>query len=498
MPRVPQYETVVDRKPLPGARLDTVASPELFTAGPRQAAGVLEGADRALAGSSKILQDMQDREDVDKTFRADTQLAERALAFELAQKQKTGEKAVDLLKQTEEFYTKAAGEIGNTLTNPRQKKLFEQSAAKRRLQTVDSMSTHEAEQKRASVAEAALARAKISTSTGAANAFNDRVVGESKQVGVDSLTAVARGNGKPKEAVDALALEYTTNFHKQIIEARLSAGEPQSARAYFEEYKKEVDGSALDDFEDMFKRHAAAGKAASSASIEAAQRAAVDQAHQAFADSGYKMMPDLATRKAMGKDRTAFEKYANDTIAGLHTPTDWTKYPGIRAALLADPQGYHLTAQYPFLSTGDREQLHALQESARKGATADVYSVEQQMAATLAPLAWDGEKTGAFKSRTTNQIYAEQRNKGKPLTQKERQDVIDRMLIEGEVASGSWFKADKNARVYELGTPAERAAFVPEISDDERALIVDAIEADKKEATEEEIVRRFKLKNGLP
>ena len=75
--------------------------------------------------------------------------------------------------------------------------------------------------------------------------------------------------------------------------------------------------------------------------------------------------------------------------------------------------------------------------------------------------------------------------------------IGDRMVLEGEVLSGSVFLPDWNKKFYEA-TPEERARFAPTITSNDRKLVRNALEAEGvKNPTEAQVIERFKLAKGI-
>jgi hypothetical protein len=75
--------------------------------------------------------------------------------------------------------------------------------------------------------------------------------------------------------------------------------------------------------------------------------------------------------------------------------------------------------------------------------------------------------------------------------------IGDRLILAGEVMSGSWYLPDPNMRYFEA-TPAQRAQFVPTISRAERRQVTEALVAEGiVRPTEAQILERFKFAKGM-
>jgi hypothetical protein len=80
-----------------------------------------------------------------------------------------------------------------------------------------------------------------------------------------------------------------------------------------------------------------------------------------------------------------------------------------------------------------------------------------------------------FTSEANKALFAAQVNKGGKLNQAERQKVLDGLVLEGEVMSGSFFLPDKNMRRYEARARGDEAKFKPEFTDAQRTRASEAL-----------------------
>jgi hypothetical protein len=107
------------------------------------------------------------------------------------------------------------------------------------------------------------------------------------------------------------------------------------------------------------------------------------------------------------------------------------------------------------------------------------------------------EQRGAFELAVLDELNRFEKEKGRPPSYEEKRKVTDRMLLDGEVLSGAWYKNDANKKMYEA-TPEERKRFAPTITSDDRKLIRTALEAEGvKNPTEAQVLERFKLAKGI-
>lgn len=240
---VPTSDGQVTPASLPGVQESSVASPELFGA----AASKLNAAGAAASDVGNKLtnaaKQVQEREDVDKTFAALNTLKSSYIPVHTAAAQTQGEDAYGIAKSTGEWWDKQTSDIAATLT-PTQQRAFNQQASALKLQSVDTLSFHEGQQRRESVVNnglksigltTGLAVAQVGTPT-EATAIVEAKGSINQQL--ETLNAVSGWNHGPQ--YDAAKMVALTNLHQQAIQ-QLQQSQPASAKAYFDKYKDEID-----------------------------------------------------------------------------------------------------------------------------------------------------------------------------------------------------------------------------------------------------------------
>lgn len=501
MPRVPRAQPLVDRAPLPGARQETIAGPEMFTAGARQAQGVVNAADRVIDTSTKIQQDMQDRADADAVFRVESQNDEAILGFQTAAKQRTGKNAENLVKDTDEFFTKLQSDALAKAEGPRQSRLIEQGVVKRRQQMLDWAAGHEAAERRRSLNEATLATIETNNSLAAANAFNEKMLGELRSETLKRLEAAKQLNGQDDEVAARAREETLSKMHLGVIQARVE-GDVAAAERYFDSYKDEIDGTMHDDIKGLFDRAKADAKTAIKQQTEAAQKQASDAAWQHYSERG--TLPPIGVLRRMdGKDRQALQdKYKADQ-KGEPIKTNVDTYLTVRGLATSDPKKFaslDLRTYAGSLSTEDIKSLAGMQDAVKKGAEGEVVSFEKQLSGMHAALGMkptDRAKIWDFDRQATDAVAAEQKRVGKPLSHEERQAVLDRLVVDGRISRPGWFN-DTKGKVYQLQQEADFDKFEVEIPDDERDLLVARFKKKGVEQpTDEQITSAYKAWKGL-
>ena len=495
MPRVPRAPDAIQIAPLPGVRQETIAGPELFTAGQRQAQGVVNAADRVIDAGAKIRNDMQDRADADAVFRVEAQNDEAILGFQTAAKQRTGKNAEGVVKDADAFFTKLESDALAKAEGPRQTKLVGQGIAKRRQQMLEWAAGHEAGERRRSLNEATLATLETNVSLAAANAFDEKMTGELRAESLRRLEAHAKLNGLDDAAAARAREESLSKFHMGVLQARADK-DLAAAERYFASYKDEIDGTMHDDVTDLFKRAKAESTVAAKQQVEAAQKQASDEAWQHYSERG-KLPPIGVLRRMDGKDRQALQDKQKADQKGEPVKTDVKAYLDVRQMASSDPAKFariDLRTYAGTFSTEDIKQLQGMQEAITKGTTGEVLSFERQLAGTHTMLGFkptDREKIWDFDRRATQAVFDEQRRVGKALSQEEKQVVLDRLILEGSITRPGWFD-DSKGRVYELQNEQDFDKFVPEIPDDERTLLVERFKKKGVTPTEEQILSAYK------
>jgi hypothetical protein len=110
-----------------------------------------------------------------------------------------------------------------------------------------------------------------------------------------------------------------------------------------------------------------------------------------------------------------------------------------------------------------------------KNEAPEAVTTQQQITAVTKQLGLKDEKAGMFTQEANKALFAAQVNKGGKLNQAERQKVLDGLVLEGEVLSGSFFLPDKNMRRYEARARGEEAKFKPEFTDAQRTRASEAL-----------------------
>lgn len=548
MPRVPTYDAQVTPRALPRAepvQLRPVGLPSVpGTAGEQmQRTGAAIGAAGDQAG--RIALQMQDRENADALFKAEAALKTDYLTFEQAARERRGEAAKGLAAEGDEWWTTKASEYANGLGNEAQRRLFEQTVVKLRQQSLATLATHEATERRASLnasAEASI-EASINLAAGQVGMPTEPAAVAGAKTDILKRLGVLRAlNGWDDNIHEAKTARALTNLHMQVIQNKLNV-DPAAAREYFELNKGEISGSQYDPIERSLKVGASRQKAQSvvdelmaggldeteglrvireklsgedealavqewkvrieegNQARERAQRTAADAAWGLFARGGMRAVPSSLLAQLDGRTVLALRKAAEEKATGKEPKTDSEVYYGLRQMLADDPEAFRrldLRQYFPSLSRADREEFIKLQTKPEE--IKDAATLDQQLSNMHDQMGWgasDRKKKGDFDRIATGAINQEQQRIGRKLNYDERQKIIDRLVVEGKVEGAGFFGFGGSQRLFEAVEGPKAATFKPTVPKGERQKIEAALKRAGQPVTDEAVLRLYRSKVGL-
>jgi hypothetical protein len=276
MPTVPKYQQQTELRGLPSVQQQSIASPELLGAGARQTQEAGNALLRAGAGLSNIAADMQQREDADMVFQAEAAFRESLIGFEQEALTRTGNKAWGITKDVDKWFQDNVAKYSEGLTNDRQRAIFNQTATKMKLPSIERFSSFENQQRVKSLEQSTNATLEtlINSAATTAQMMNSEefstagttqtgpdgqpVAGplsalqSMKQDGLRRLEFYAADTGEDSSVTDLKKQLYTSKFHKQVIQARIDA-DPSSAKAYYEANKEEIAGAERLNLEELVR-----------------------------------------------------------------------------------------------------------------------------------------------------------------------------------------------------------------------------------------------------
>lgn len=577
MPRVPTYDSPqVNDAPLPGFRQSSVASPALFGAAAEQTQRLGQGLTSAGGVASNIATQMQEKENADMIFRAETSLKDNYLKFEQDAYTRKGVNANGVTADAEKFFTDQSQQHSELLQNDAQRKLFNVSLTKLRHSSMGKFAKYEAQQQDVALDSSTQSTIVGTINQAAADASNGTIVpsGKSSEAGADvtldengnkvvgapnvtvgndpvagytrdiknrvSVLAALRGMAKPEQ--EQVEAKYISDMHQQVIQNMVDKNY-DGAKQYYTDHKDEVLGTQRDAVEKTLKIGGLRGTAQSfadqatggglsesqalaqarakySGEEEAAvvdevksrygevtqlrekgQKDMADQAWHTYAQTGNTSAIPSATIAAMdGRDVETLRKHAADKAAGVDVKTNPGVYYDLRQLAAAEPNTFKSIDMRRYvnsLSPSDFQEFVKLQTNPEKHA--DAATLTQQLSDTHEIMKWGAgnkDKMGAFDKAATDAIQVEQDRLGKPLDYKQRQGIIDKMLIQGKVPGSGWFSDSKT--FYEVSGKSGAGTFEPKPDQESKQQIVDRYKAKNgREPSPDEVNQIYKKWKGF-
>lgn len=520
MPRVPTYDAFeVTPKQLPGvsrATASTVASPSLFDAGAKQISDAGKGLLKAGSDLNDVAVNIQDRENADMVFRAETAAKNNYLDFLNSVRSRRGQDAWGVTRDAGKWWDEQAIKQSEDLQNDVQRQLFQQKMATLRTQSLGNISFYETDQRRKSLADSAQASIVGSINMAAASPNDTAIVLGAKSDILKRLQVLGKINGWSPELYAAKKSEYITDLHKQVFQSMVDS-DPAEARAYYEMHKDEIAGSARDVFEkqiatstrrrtvqsfgdavmgdgmnetdalalahkqfsgedeDAAVREIRGRFADADAARERGQRDAADQAWGVLAKTGKIDAVPAATLSQMdGRQVLALRKEADSLARGTPVQTDPGTYYDLSQKAANDPQGFEkldLRDYFDKLAPVQRRHFMDMQQKMKEPAEVEsVATFTQQLNAMHNELGWgasDRTKKGQFDAAVSARVDAEQQRLGRKLSYDETQQIIHRMAV----SEGGFWTLGKTYFYQVAGTPAAEQ-FIKDID-------VPSVERDK-------------------
>lgn len=536
MPRVPVYDAPqVARRPLPSVAVRPAESP-------------LPELGRALTSAGAAGADIAKREqelrNADSVFRAEAALTEEYLEFEAGLRQRRGQNAWGVTDDVRQWFDTRGRRYLDDLENDAQRLIFEQTLTKLRERSVSAASQYEAGERRRSLEESAAASISMAINRAAAQHHDDDAIAEAKRDVLNRIAVQAGFNGWSPERRAAEEELQLTALHRQVLEAMVDT-DPERARKYFEANKSEIAGSEHDTLSRLVSRGETRAKAQRAADrlmglgldeAETLRRAREELDGEERDDVVNRIKVRFAERRAAEQQRErevadmAWDFFARNgnrvdaipteildeldgrTLQSLRASqpgapkveTDWGVYYELRQIAADDPNAFaeaDLRRFFGVLAEPERRQLLQLQEKARNPGTAlDVATLQQQIATSLRTLDLKDEQRGQFEGRVQEEIDAAQQQLGRQLNWEERQTIIDRLLISGEVIGGGLFGLfDPDRRLFEVARDdLSRFEFgIDQIPARDREKIEAALERQGLPVTDQNIIDSYRLAHGI-
>lgn len=220
--------------------------------------------------------------------------------------------------------------------------------------------------------------------------------------------------------------------------------------------------------------------------VARAQAEAKDKAWRVYTETGdVKKVPASILAGMDGADLASLQRTAkadlDAKLKGTEVKTDPNTYyaltqEAMRNPDFKDPTKFDLRKYFDRLSPGDRNHFINLQRTiGTKNEAPEAVTTQQQIAATIKQLGLKNETAGVFTAEANKALFAAQTQKGGKLDQAERQRVIDGLVLQGEVLTGSWYRPDPNMYRFEARARGEEGKFKPEFTDAQRSKAREAL-----------------------
>jgi hypothetical protein len=529
--QVPTYDA-------PQEQLRPVADVAVQAARPGDAALALgQGAESAGAAGQAVAMQAQHQRDADQLFQSEASIKDAYTQFESSLSDRVGTRAWGVAKDTGEWWDKAISDHAGTLENDTQRRLFTQNAQRLRSNSLESATKFEDGQRRAAVEDSAKASIVQSINLAAADFANPATVASAKDDVTKRIQVMAGLGGWTPERRAAEEQQYVTQLHTQVLQNMVDK-DSAGAQAYYDAHKAEIAGTARDGIEKVLKvgaikeRSQAAtdeimgkGLTESQALAEArkrfsgededavvqrisaryaereqaknkAERDTSDAAWNAWSRGGMDSIPAHVLANLDGKTLHTLHELENAKVAGSEIKTDWSTYADLRDMARGYPAEFaarDLRQYRSQLGNTEFKQLIDLQEAVQKPESrGDAATLGEQVRAVSQNLKLNKVDTAQFESATYQAIDAEATRLGRKPTFKERQEIVDRMAIQGSKPGMFWSHDARGFQV--VGTP-DVASFTPkDVPADERVKIEAALKRAGQPVTDASVLQLYTQK----
>lgn len=523
MPKVRRYGTQqVESAPIPGVRKTAAETPTSTGAGLEAAraekfetiAGVGSAVGRQ--GTALFLQLREaerDRADDAAILEASNKLArvEQGLLYsDGGALSKKGKDSFGLPETVNTEFEKQAGEIAKGLVGPKQQAAFARERAQRGINLSATLHRHVFGERQAWEASELKEGVKNGVNAAVANALDPRRVAEELQAITTRIERHGPRAGMSPEAVKAALEGATTDVHVGVVERLLANNQDRAAKAYFEETKAQISGTALERVEKAIEVGSLRGEAqrkteeitrAGGTFAEQLERAkAIDDPelqdevrrrleHQKTVDDRIErerretdlgdayvaidrggsvdaVSPALWARVVRDGHGSALRAYAKQRASGAEPETNYAVYYGYLQMASNEPANFvktNLLGNRHQLSDSEFKQLASLQMSIRSGQKEaadkvldDFRSAEDVINNSLRLAGVDPTDKKAtapvtyLRQRVGELSGALARETGKKPTNKDIQAIVDSVLSQPVSArDGFWsyFSSEPNAKI---------------------------------------------------
>ena len=508
------------------------------------AAPLTAGINSAVSDLGDIALVQQRQRNADRLFRAETEIGDAYREFEAQVRQRQGQDAWGVTDDASKWWDENSARFSDALENDAQKRLFDRSVAQLRDRSLTSVSRFEQQQRQRSLTDSARASMANSIDFAAANASDPAALASARREISQRVVALSAANGWDSEVRDAELASQLTALHEQVL-GELTDTNPQAAKQYYDDNEVEIQGSQRDRLrkaidvsstveaaqvasDDIMSRGLdekgalAAARAEYSgkqrdevvrrlktrfneiaAAEQAVEQQAVDAAWDVFGRTGsLSAVPPSIQARLPG--RTLASMRAQEFNPAHLVSTDWDKYAELSEMMATNPVEFSemdLRSEFHLLNPRERNALLEAQTAIRENRQSSVATLTQQLAQVSREMGWDSgdaEKRGLFERRVREEIAAYQDDTGNKASYDVRQQIIDRLAMDGEVIGGGLFGlTDPDRQLFEVIGTEDEAAFRTNVPDDERFQIEQALEAAGLDVTDEAVLQLYLTRAGI-
>lgn len=544
----------VDALPIPGAR-----GPAQINVSTQNGLGALG---QGLTALGHAMAKEQLKEDTLRAEDAFNRLQQQRLELTQGEDGFSNIKSYDVVsrpiyKEYNDRFNSAAEDIGKSLSNDEQKKMFRRRVDVSKLQFGTDLANHIQREKNVYAQEVFKGGKAVELENAASNWDQPGAVKFSIERTKRLIEQQADREGWAPDVEKAEQMRAQSDIHLSVISQAVSTDNPEYAKKYYEKNKKNIEGTEQPKIEELIrqggikilaqeftdevvlrgldektalskarKKYSGDEENAVVQSIknrfneiqqvkEDAEKSAGEQAWAIYAETrDFDKVPLDLLQNMKGKEREALRAYAEQETKGESVKTNYAVYYGLVKMAEDDPVRFkeeNMLQYLPYLSEKHRDQLIKLQTDRTEidyVATQTELAKRGAIAAGLDPKEEGkdndkGRAISAFYDNLNRQTSAFQISKGRKPDDKELTEIIDKMVLD-KVYVNEWF-SDPQKPVSTLTKEELEDAYVEvegkevklmDIPDKERVMIINKRTKLGLPITEEAIARSWLIMNG--
>lgn len=468
---------------------------------------------------------------------------------------KRGKDSFGIPDQVKDDYKKKVDEISANLNNPVQRDAFARSAQSRYQDVDRQIQKHVSVQMQQFDDETTNSFIANERSAAALNYQDPERVNASIQRQQAALIDHAQRNGLPDEWVKAKVQDAQSKTNVEVVSRMLANGDDLTAKKYYDTNKERFTGEDAIKLEKDLEEGSVRGEsqrlsdkifASHGSSLTAAmeevkkidnpkirdaaqERIKSNFAIQETADRERRTKLQTKATNIIDKtgrlddippnewnqfelsERSALKAYAKAKNEGAEIQTNWDTYYQLRTmaetpALQKEFMKINLLTKRGDLSNSHFKEFIDLQAGLHKqddktlkqldGFRTDSQIVDDSWSALGKSKKDDPVEYVAYRRKIDDAIMAHQERTGKKATNKEVQEVVDNMLVEGITKRHPWYRPDERKRVYQLGDTEAVEIDAKDVPQAERSKIEAALKRRGIQATDKMVVEWYGRKRA--